>query len=87
MSQRAASNHGAGAEYQLCLLPFCHDLPADVDKISVEGEQIGDKVVKVSFIEYVGRRKKVTKIEVKDSELDEMIKKGDGPLTFQLNMF
>ena len=64
------------------------DLPLlDVEKISVEGEQIGDKVVKVSFIEYVGRRKKVTRIEVKESELDEMIKDGNGPLTFQLNMF
>ena len=64
------------------------DLPLlDVEKISVEGEQIGDKVVKVSFIEYVGRRKKVTRIEVKESELDEMIKDGNGPLTFQLDMF
>ena len=63
------------------------DLPLNVEKISVEGEQIGDKVVKVSFIEYVGRRKKVTRIEVKESELDEMIKDGNGPLTFQLNMF
>ena len=63
------------------------DLPIDVEKISVEGEQIGDKVVKVSFIEYVGRRKKVTRIEVKESELDEMIKDGNGPLTFQLDMF
>jgi len=63
------------------------DLPVDVEKVTVEGEQIGDKIVKVSFIEYVGRRKKVTRIEVKESELDEMIKEGDGPLTFQLNMF
>ena len=43
--------------------------------------------MKVSFIEYVGRRKKVTRIEVKESELDEMIKDGNGPLTFQLDMF
>jgi len=27
------------------------------------------------------------RIEVKESELDEMLKKEDGPLTYQLNMF
>ena len=30
---------------------------------------------------------KVTRIEVKESELDVMIKEGNGPLTFQLSMF
>ena len=52
-----------------------------------EAQEIGDKVVKVSFLEYFGRRKKVTRIEAKISELDQIIKRGDGPLTFQLNMF
>ncbi len=63
------------------------ELPVNVEKMSVEAEQIGDKVVKVSFIEYVGRRKKVTRIEVKESELDQMIKESDGPITLQLAMF
>ena len=44
-------------------------------------------MVKVSYVEYIGRRKKVTRIEVKESELEEMLKKEDGPLTYQLNMF
>ena len=45
------------------------ELPDSVEKMSVEAEQIGDKVIKVSFTEYVGRRKKTTRIEVKQSEL------------------
>ena len=63
------------------------ELPTNVEKMSVEAVQIGDKIVKVSFIEYVGRRKKVTRIEVKESELDEMIKESDKPMSFQLAMF
>jgi len=63
------------------------DLPANVDKMSVEAEQIGDKVLKVSFTEYVGRRKKTTRIEVKKSELDKMMKEKDGPVSVQLRLF
>ena len=63
------------------------DIPPNVDKVTVEAEQIGDKVVKVSFIEYVGRRKKVTRVEVTESELDEMIKQKDNPVSAQLTMF
>ncbi len=63
------------------------DLPLNVEKMTVEAEQIGDKLVKVSFIEYVGRRKKVTRIEVKESELDEIIKDSDRPASIQLAMF
>lgn len=37
------------------------ELPPNAEKVSVEAEQIGDKVIRVSFIEYVGRRKKATK--------------------------
>ncbi len=55
--------------------------------MTVEAEQIGDKIVKVSFIEYVGRRKKVTRIEVKESELDEIIKDSDRSASVQLTMF
>jgi superfamily II DNA or RNA helicase len=63
------------------------DLPDGIEKITTQAEQIGDKILKVSYVEYVGRRKKTTRIEVKESELDEMLKKEDGPLTYQLNMF
>jgi len=61
------------------------DLPDMVEKMSVEAEQIGDKVVKVSFTEYVGRRKKTTRIEVRQSELDQMM--NDKPGSVQLMMF
>ena len=46
----------------------------EISKASCEIEQIGDTLVKVEFIEYVGKRKKkVTRIEVKHSDLDQMI--------------
>ena len=63
------------------------ELPDSVSKMSVEAEQIGDKVIKVSFTEYVGRRKKTTRIEVKQSELDQMIKDTDNPVSVQLMLF
>jgi len=63
------------------------EMPESVEKISVEAEQIGDKVVKVSFTEYVGRRKKTTRIEVKQSELDQMIKEKVNQVSVQLMMF
>jgi len=62
-------------------------LPDEVEKMSVEAEQIGNKVLKVSFTEYVGRRKKTTRIEVKRSELDKMIKENDKPVSVQLMLF
>jgi len=63
------------------------ELPDSVEKMSVEAEQIGDKIVKVSFTEYVGRRKKTTRIEVKQSELDQILKDKDNPASVQLMMF
>jgi hypothetical protein len=63
------------------------EMPDSVEKMSVEAEQIGDKVIKVSFTEYVGRRKKTTRIEVKQSELDQMIKDSDNPVSVQLMLF
>jgi len=63
------------------------DLPADVEKMSVEAEQIGDKVLTVSFTQYVGRRKKITRIEVKRSELDKMMKDQDRLASAQLMLF
>ena len=51
-------------------------------------EKIGDRIVKVQFTEYTGKRKKkVTHIEVNEAELDEMLKKGDKPARAQFEMF
>ena len=63
------------------------DIPLNADNMTVEAGQIGDKVVKVSFIEYKGRCKKVSRIEVKESELDDMIKMKDSLVSAQLMMF
>ena len=67
------------------------DLPSEIKKASSEVEKIGDTLVKVDFIEYVGKRKKkVTHIEVKKSELEEILKerkKGDKPVHLQFSLF
>ena len=56
--------------------------------MSNEIEKIGDRVVKVQFVEYMGKRKKkVTHIEVKEAELEEMLKKGDKPVQAQFTLF
>ena len=61
----------------------------DIKKVTVEAEQIGHKIVKVHFIEYVGkkRRKKVTHIEVTNAELSDMMKKSESPAVAQFSMF
>jgi len=60
----------------------------DVKKVNTEVEKIGDRIVKVQFIELIGkRRKKVTHIEVTRSELDEMQKKCDNPVYIQYALF
>ena len=60
----------------------------EIKKASTEVEKIGDRIVKVQFIEYTGKRKKkVTHIEVKEAELDEMLKQGDKPGRAQFEMF
>ena len=59
-----------------------------IKKASSEIQQIGDRIVKVQFIEYVGKRKKkVTHIEVKEAELDDMIKKTSGGVHAQYSLF
>lgn len=70
------------------LLSETHQKPApEIGKASCEIEQIGDTIVKVEFVEYIGKRKKkVTHIEVKQSELDEMIKQS-GVEDVQLALF
>ncbi len=55
---------------------------------TTEAEQMGNKVVKVHFVEYVGKReKKVTHIEVTNAELDEMLKNPEHQAVAQLSMF
>ena len=65
-----------------------HRPTPEIKMASSEVEKIGDRIVKVQFIEYVGKRKKkVTHIEVKEAELDEMIKKSDKPVQAQFSLF
>jgi len=45
-----------------------------VEKKQVEVEQIGDRVLKVAFTKFIGRKKTTTEIEVKQGELDQMMK-------------
>lgn len=57
----------------------------DIEKVSNEIETFGDRVVKVQVVEYMGKRKKeVTHIEVKEAELEEMLKNGH---KFQMAQF
>ena len=65
-----------------------HKPTPEIKMASSEVEKIGDRIVKVQFIEYVGKRKKkVTHIEVKEAELDEMLKKSDKPVQAQFSLF
>jgi len=60
----------------------------DIRKASTEVEKIGDRIVKVQFIEYIGKRKKkVTHIEVREAELEEMVAKSDRSVHAQLTLF
>jgi SNF2 family DNA or RNA helicase len=49
-------------------------LAPEVEKKQVEVEQIGDRVLKVAFTRFIGRRKATTEIEVKPGELEQMMK-------------
>ena len=65
-----------------------HGPEGDVKKVITEAEHIGSKVVKVEFIEFVGRRrKKVTHIEVTQAELKDLMKNPQGNVVAQLSMF
>ena len=60
----------------------------DIKKVTTEAEQIGNKVVKVQFIEFVGkRRKKVTHIEVTQAEFRDLLKSSGKNVVAQLSMF
>ena len=59
-----------------------------IRSISVEAEQIGDKIVKVEFIEFLGKRKKkVTRVEVKQADLDRMLSESGNSLQAQYALF
>ncbi len=59
-----------------------------IKTLSLEAEQIGNKIVKVEFIEYIGRRKKkVTHVEVTQAELDQMIDESETPIQAQFTLF
>jgi len=59
-----------------------------IQRVTMEAEQIGDKLLKIQFIEYVGkRRKKVTHIEVTQAEVDQLIKNVDPKVSVQFSMF
>jgi hypothetical protein len=50
----------------------------EIKTASTDIEKISDRVVKVQFVEYTGKRKKkVTHIEVKEAELEEILKSGE----------
>ena len=60
----------------------------NIKRITTEAEQIGTKVVKVQFIEFLGkRRKKVTHIEVTQAELADIMKNKENNAVAQLSMF
>jgi len=60
----------------------------DIRKASTEVERIGERIVKVQFVEYVGKRKKkVTHIEVREVELEEMMADSDRPVHAQFTLF
>ena len=57
-------------------------------KADFEIELIGDSVVKVEFVEYVGKRKKkVTRIEVKHSEVNQALEQAGHQGTVQVALF
>ncbi|MEI9475052.1 MAG: hypothetical protein WCO26_00535, partial [Deltaproteobacteria bacterium] len=60
----------------------------NIKRITTEAEQIGTKIVKVQFIEFIGkRRKKVTHIEVTQAELADIMKNKETSAVAQLSMF
>jgi hypothetical protein len=64
------------------------NLEEGIKSVSIEAEQIGNKVVKVQFIEFIGKRKKkVTHIEVTNAELTDMLKNQEKNVVAQLSMF
>ena len=60
----------------------------EIKTVETDMDQIGNKVVKVQFVEYLGKRKKkVTHIEVKQSELNDLVKEQDKAVHVQYSLF
>jgi len=59
-----------------------------IKKVSTEVEKIGNRIIKVKFTEYTGKRKKkVTHIEITEGDLEKMLKDTHNPAQAQLSMF
>lgn len=71
------------------LLEEADEMPSqNIKKASTEVEKIGERIVKVQFVEFVGKRKKkVTHIEVREAELEEMLARSDKPVHAQFTLF
>jgi hypothetical protein len=64
------------------------DPAPEITKASSEVEKIGDRIVKVQFIEYTGKRKKkVTHIEVKEAKLEDLLEKNNKSVRVQFGLF
>lgn len=60
----------------------------EIKKASTEVEKIGNRIIKVKFTEYTGKRKKkVTHIEITEGDLEKMLEDSDNPVEAQLSMF
>jgi superfamily II DNA or RNA helicase len=69
-------------------LPITEATEQQVTSVSVEADQIGDRVVKVTFFEVTGRRrKKVTQVEVRQGELGELLDQAEPGVVAQLGLF
>ena len=63
-------------------------LAQDIKKASTEVEKIGERIVRVQFGEYVGKRKRrVTHIEVREAEIEEMVARSDKAGYAQFTLF
>ncbi|NQU79068.1 hypothetical protein HQ545_04840, partial [Candidatus Woesearchaeota archaeon] len=61
---------------------------SEIKKASTEVEKIGDRIIKVKFIEYTGKRKKkVTHIEVTEEDLDKILEDTNNPVQAQFSLF
>ncbi len=59
---------------------------SEIKKASSEVEKIGDRIIKVKFTEYTGKRKKkVTHIEITEGDLEKMLEDSDNPVEAQLS--
>ena len=70
------------------LLEEPKNLDTQIVKSESNIEQVGDFIVKVKYTEFIGKRKKkVTHIEVTQTELDKLVKESESPVIAQLSLF